>query len=230
MKLILLPGLDGTGILFKPFLAVASADIEPHVVAYPTQVPLGYDDLLPLVQRALPTTEPFVLLGESFGGPLALHIAAQCPHNLRGLILAGSFISCPVRFSPRWSTALIHPLPFRAFTSLVKLKAKLGLYATPEHYSLSVSAISQVAPEVFAHRVREIIRVDATAELRACPSPILYLQGERDLVVPNFNLERMLKVRGDIRVARIASSHMILKTQPAAALQAIRKFIDVECR
>jgi pimeloyl-[acyl-carrier protein] methyl ester esterase len=230
MKLVLLPGLDGTGVLFRPFIEILPPHIEPVVVAYPTQEPLGYEQLLPLVVGAMPKNEPFVLLGESFGGPLSLRIAAQSPDNLRGLILAGSFITCPYRAPPHWAASLIRPLPFRAFTSLVKLKAQLGMYATLEHFALSIEALSQVAPEVFAHRAREIMRVDVAAELRACPVPLLYLRGEQDRVVPNSSLKKILAVRDDVRVARIASSHMILKTQPIAALNAIEAFIKAECR
>jgi pimeloyl-[acyl-carrier protein] methyl ester esterase len=229
MKLVLLPGLDGTGVLFRPFIAVLPPQIEPLVVPYPTQEPLGYDQLLQLALDAMPKHEPFVLLGESFGGPLSLRIAAQRPHNLRALVLAGSFIKCPFLSPPHWATSLIHPLPFRAFTPLTKLMTRFGLYDTPEHSALSVEAISQVAPEVFAHRVREIMRVDVTSELHACPVPLLYLQGEHDLVVPASNLKRILQVRSDVRVTRIASSHMILKTQPLAAVNAIKAFIDAEC-
>jgi pimeloyl-ACP methyl ester carboxylesterase len=225
MKLVLLPGLDGTGVLFRPLLAALPASLTPVVISYPTRERLGYDELLNYVRDRLPR-EPFVLVGESFGGPLALRLAATLPTGLRGVVLAGSFVSCPVGFVPAWLHHLVQPWQFRAFPLFIKIKNRLGAYATSEHASLSTEAISQVAPEVFAHRVREIIRVDVASELQQCQVPVLYLQGEHDLIVPRANLERIQKLKPDVQVVRIRSSHMILKTQPAAAARAIADFVS----
>lgn len=62
---MLLPGMDGTGIFFEPLLRALPAELDAHVVAYPPAEPLGYDELLSVVESALPA-EPFVLMAESF--------------------------------------------------------------------------------------------------------------------------------------------------------------------
>lgn len=224
MKLVLLPGLDGTGVLFKPFLDVLPRNIEPIVISYPTQQPLGYDELFEWVRPHMPA-EPFVLVGESFGGPLALRIAAASPTGLRGVVLAGSFICCPYGWTPRWASSLVTPLPFRAVPYTIDLQSLLGMYDSTVHRDLSRQALSQVAPAVFAHRVREIIRVDAAQWLRDCRVPILYLQGTRDSVVPAANYTRIAAIRPDVLLARINSGHMIFKTQPHAALIAMQDFV-----
>lgn len=223
MKLVLLPGLDGTGVLFRPLLAALPPSIEPVVVTYPTQEPLGYEELLPLARAALPK-EPFVLLGESFGGPLSLRVAAAYPPGLRGLILCGTFLTCPFAWVPRWTRHAIVSFPFRLFSVYVRLYAALGLYECAEHYALAKEAVDQVAPAVWAHRVREIITVDATHDLRACQVPILYIQGLRDAVVGAANLRRIQAIRPDVHVARIDSGHMILKTRPRESAAAIEAF------
>jgi len=118
-------------------------------------------------------------LGESFGGPLSLRIAAEQPPGLKALILCGSFVSCPFEWVPAWTAHCIPAFPFRAFPLFARMKSRLGRYATKEHFALSLEALSQVAPHVFARRIREIIRVNVAQELRVCEIPILYLQGER---------------------------------------------------
>ena len=70
LALVLLPGLDGSGVMFRPLLGHVPPALRPVVVAYPPDKALGYEDLLPLVLDALPSSEPFVILGESFGGRL----------------------------------------------------------------------------------------------------------------------------------------------------------------
>lgn len=54
MNLILLPGMDGTGLLFEPLLEALPGWLEPKVIAYPGHEPLGYAELLPLIRRVRP--------------------------------------------------------------------------------------------------------------------------------------------------------------------------------
>ena len=73
MRLMLLPGMDGTGRLFGPLLRILPPGLEVTVFAYPPNRPCGYAELLPLVEStAVPEGGEFVVLGESFSGPLAL--------------------------------------------------------------------------------------------------------------------------------------------------------------
>jgi pimeloyl-ACP methyl ester carboxylesterase len=95
ITLILLPGLGGTGELFEPFLAALGSAVAVKVIRYPGDVALGYDALGRFVRAMLPEGEPFVLLGESFSGPIAISLAATGGTQLRGLILCCSFARNP---------------------------------------------------------------------------------------------------------------------------------------
>jgi pimeloyl-[acyl-carrier protein] methyl ester esterase len=83
-KLILLPGMDGTGELFKDLLAKLSGEFETEVVRYPTDRYLSYQQLKELVQISTPASAPYVLVAESFSTPLAVLCTAGRP-NLKGL-------------------------------------------------------------------------------------------------------------------------------------------------
>ncbi|HMA00429.1 MAG TPA: hypothetical protein VKP66_20995 [Steroidobacteraceae bacterium] len=80
--LLLLPGLDGTGKLFAAFLRALGPGVESRVVEYSPDEPLGYEELELRVRAALPRDRPYVLLGESFSGPIAMRIAASAPAGL----------------------------------------------------------------------------------------------------------------------------------------------------
>jgi len=41
MRLLLLPGTDGTGLLFEPLVKALPSCLTAHVVAYPPEQPLG---------------------------------------------------------------------------------------------------------------------------------------------------------------------------------------------
>src|SRR5262245_11899688 len=107
MHLLLLPGADGTGILFAPLLSALPPALQPLVVRYPPDQPLGYADLLPLVEEAVPASGDFLVLGESFSGPLALLLAARRPPGLRGVILCASFARNPLPGCTRWLRGLV---------------------------------------------------------------------------------------------------------------------------
>ena len=97
----MLPGLDGTEVLFRPFLAVLPPWVQPVFVEYPPRGPNGYADLLPLVRAAL-DGQPggAFVLAASFSGPLAVMLAAAEPARVRGLILSATFLRAPSRWLP----------------------------------------------------------------------------------------------------------------------------------
>jgi hypothetical protein len=72
-RIMLLPGLDGTGRLFKPFIKAAPPHLSPIPVALPPDL-LSYGELANRIAATLPN-DRFVLIAESYSGPLALAIA-----------------------------------------------------------------------------------------------------------------------------------------------------------
>jgi pimeloyl-ACP methyl ester carboxylesterase len=225
VSLVLLPSLDGSGVLFRPLIRCLSPELRPIVVAFPPDRMLGYEELLPLVLERLPASEPFVLLGESFSGPLALMAAATRPANLRGLILCASFIRSPIRFCPRILGFLARPAVFRLFPVLSRVKSMLRRGVNRELPALSAEALSQVRPAVLAHRVRAVLQVNVVEQLRACAVPVLYLLAGKDHVVRQHNVQEICAALPTVSVARIQSSHWLLQTCPDAGAQAIATFV-----
>lgn len=45
LKLVLLPGLDGTGLLFKPFVSALPSSAETLIITYPPDEKLSYKKL-----------------------------------------------------------------------------------------------------------------------------------------------------------------------------------------
>lgn len=103
LTLILLPGLDGTGRLFSRLAEQLPGELEPRVVALPTDRELGYAELVRHARDQLPQDRLFALLGESFSGPVALRLAAERPPGLVALVLVASFHRRPVAW---WGRAV----------------------------------------------------------------------------------------------------------------------------
>ncbi len=224
MTLVLLPGLDGTGVLMRPLVAALPAEPAPVVVTYPGDEVLGYDALLARVLAGLPRGRPFVLVGESYGGPLALRVAATRPEGLAGLVLCATFVRNPHPWLPGWTKHAVTPGLLRLFPKMSQAKMLLGGYSTPDLRALSAEALAKVRPEVLAARVRDVLAVDVAAELASCPVPVLYLRGTKDGVVPGWNARAIRRIRPSVEVVDLPAPHLVLQTQAAAAAAAITRF------
>ena len=221
---ILLPGLDGTGRLFEPFLARAPDTLDFQVLTYPTDRFLGYDALEARVRAALPTDRPFLLLGESFGGPLALRVAATAPPGLRGLVLASTFHRRPAATAISalrlLSPAYFHlPLPAHGVRLLLS-----GNDCTDELVRLVQAAVGSVKGAVMAARAKEAIRVDVTEELRSCPVPILFLGGKRDRLLRTALPIEVRALRADVEIRMLDAPHLALQTRPEEAMRLLVEF------
>ncbi|WP_305800844.1 hypothetical protein, partial [Thiolapillus sp.] len=83
--IVLLPGMDGTGILFEPLIQAFSSKVHPHIIDYSIDEALDYDQLAGYVRTKLPTNVPYTLIAESFSGPVGYEIACTPPPNLKHL-------------------------------------------------------------------------------------------------------------------------------------------------
>lgn len=224
--LILLPGLEGTGKLCAPLLAALPARYSATVVVYPSDAPLGYAELHALALKSLPKKRPFILFGESFGGPLALRLAATHPPGLQAVVLCATFISNPLppalgRWLPRARGAWFRFTP----PKFAVRRFVAGDDAAPEMVRTFQQTLRSVRPETLAHRVRELAAADAAPDLRNCRVPILYLQAQRDRLVRSHNARRILAVRPDVTVVSIDAPHLLLQTKPYAVVDALDAFL-----
>ncbi len=229
IRLILLPGLDGTGLLFGPLLHALSAEISITVIRYPGDQRLSYDELLGLVREQLPKDEPYLLLGESFSGPLAIRLAAESPPGLRGLILVATFVRKPVLWLPQWIGPWIPEFPFRLIPVWVQLRTLAAGKSSPEIRRLFKSALRQVSPRVLAFRVSAVLKVDVSETFRQITVPMLALAGRFDRTVPAHNLRLLQRLRSDIRVEMINSDHLVLQVEPDRAANIMIEFARSLC-
>ncbi len=167
-KLVLLPGMDGTGELFREFVDALPREFGPIIVRYPADRRLTYPGLLQWIQAACPQTGRFVLVAESYSTPLAIQLAATNPPNLAGIILCAGFASSPIRGSRRSICSLLAPALFRI--SLPEFAARRWLVGPDAPQSLVESvrtAIQSVPPEVLALRLRDVLTWDVRYRLLA---------------------------------------------------------------
>ncbi|TZG06232.1 MULTISPECIES: alpha/beta fold hydrolase [Comamonas] len=222
--LVLLPGMDGTGELFAPFVAALGKTTPVVVVSYPASgTRQTYTDLTELTTSALPPNGRLVLLGESFSGPIAISLAAAYPERVVGLVLCCSFVRNP-RPGLRWLGGLATmpvPLPPAPILNLMLL----GRFATPGLRVMLRSALAKVQTAVLRSRLRAVVSVDARAHAKAIDAPVLYLQGIRDRLVPQSSVADAKQCFRKIRVQAFDAPHCLLQAIPQEAAAAVADFV-----
>ncbi len=221
---LLLPGLDGTGRLFARFVAAADGALDLRVLSYPVDRYLAYPDLEELVRREVPSG-PFALLGESYGGPLALRVAARPPRGLVGVVLAASFHKRPAArmfraVSPLGPAFFRLPLPAHAVRLLLA-----GADAPDDLVEEVRDAVASVRGRVMAARAREALRVDATQLLRACAVPLLFLGGKHDRLLRSALPIEVRALRSDAEIRMLDGPHLVLQRCSAEAMGVVRDFL-----
>ena len=222
-RAILLPGIDGSGRLFGPLLAAGPRRIAPETVSFPPDQPLGYDALLDRVRAALPRGR-FLLVAESFSGPLAIRLAAERPRGLAGLVLAATFLHRPLH-------PLLHPIRglvgARLFGVAMPAALVRHFMAGPDAPDALVrevqAAVGATTAEVMALRAMEALRADVRAELGRVDAPILVLSPTRDRLIRADVGDEILALRPDADVVQLDAPHMILQRAPHACLANIEE-------
>ena len=218
--LVLLPGLDGSGELFGSFTAALLPELPPLLISYPRDQVLDYRELTDYVRARLPRGQPFVVLGESFSGPVAIALAASEP-DCAGLILAGSFARNPHSLlSGMQRFAALLPV----WPSLTPVIAPLLLGR--QRLPALRQVVAQVAPAVLRGRVHEVLTVDYSKQMTMVRVPVLYLQAAQDRVVPGSAARHLQALCPAMQVVSLPGPHLLLQTLPHQAADAVRAFCD----
>lgn len=223
--LVLLPGLDGTEIFFGPLLAHLPAWIEPIIVTYPSSGPHDYDGLLAVVERKVAHLLEFAVLGWSFGGPLALMLAARRPDAVKGIVLCASFVTSPRPRLARYTFALSPPV-IATVRAIRRMRFWIPGYADAAMRRAKALTWRNVQSKSLAPRARAALTVDARASLAQTRAPVLYLKSSVDEVIPHSRVAEVLELAPRTRVTEIPGRHMALFTNPVPAAAHIGKFMS----
>ena len=226
-SLILLPGLDGTEVFFRPLSASLPQWIHHKVICFPSVRGSEYADLLAIVRKEVSDISKFYVLGSSFAGPLALMLAKAEPDKVRGVILATTFVSPPRKLYTR--------LQFTAFTPTIwllracrRIPVWVARGSTDQLRLDKAETWRRVSAGIVAARIRALLNIDARQLLKDCPVPVLCIAGKSDGVVPRANVQEIVRVRPSARVHLIQGSHFALYTNPTAAAKGISEFLRTE--
>jgi pimeloyl-ACP methyl ester carboxylesterase len=224
VTLVLLPGLDGTDIFFGPLLAHLPPWIEPMIVTYPPSGPHTYEGLLAVVEQKVAPLRDFAVLGWSFGGPLALMLAARRPEAVSGLMLCASFVTSPRPQLARLTFALSPPV-IATVRAIRRMRFWIPGYADAAMREAKRRTWRNVRSRSLAPRARAALAVDARELLARMDAPILCLASSGDEVIPRSKLSELLAIAPRAKLAEMPGRHLALFTHPQHAAAHIARFL-----
>jgi pimeloyl-ACP methyl ester carboxylesterase len=188
--LIYIAGLDGTGeLLFKQKPALATSY---RVVTFRSRDggEFSYDDLTGDVAAIIEDIGETraTILGESFGGTVALSFALRYPEMVERLVIVNSFPRFRGRRRIRLGARLASSLPFSLTWFPRSAASLLGLYVdgvSPEDRRRFFAAIRTIKQESYARRLQLIAQLNLEQRLGEIQVPTLLLAGDRDLLIPS---------------------------------------------
>lgn len=222
MRVVILPGLDGTDLLLAPFIELAPPGCTVTIMPLPDDPTDDYESLTCALASRLLDFAPCHLVAESFSGPVGILLSARYPHAVDQLTLVASFAKSPAPwFAPwlPWSLLFLSPLPL-AVARYFFVAADHALAMRLRH------AVRQTSTATLVKRIHCVLNVDVSSELASLRCPVQYLRPTGDRLVPARAVRGILAANGNVVVHEIEGPHLILQTRPEQAWSAMT---DVGC-
>lgn len=222
MKIVLLPGMDGTGRLFAPLLNQIT-DHQCMVIALPQSGPQDYPTLANFVHDKLPDDD-FILIAESFSGPIAATIAQQNHSSLKGVIFIATFLTPPHVMLLK----LAQFLPIKWMSNLpgAHMMQKFLFFNKPVNLKLLIlfnEVIDTVPSQVLRDRLKSISLLK-TSDFN-CVVPSLYVSATEDKLVSADKIKDFQQRFTHLSVQKINGPHFIIQTCPEKCGQMIHNFV-----
>ena len=209
---VLVPGMDGTGQLFyrqRPLLmrsrCVTTYALRDSAADMQTLVA----DLAGVIETVAPADRRAIVIGESFGGTLAMSLALQRPDRVRALVVLNSF----AHFTPqirlhlaRWG---LRALPW-GMMPLVRRATAARLHSAHTHADeirQFFRLMRSTSREGYLNRLAILTRYDIRERLQELRMPTLFVAAELDHLVPSLTQAKFMSARIPGAAVRVLDGH-----------------------
>jgi len=195
--LVLVPGMDGTGQLFyrqTPSLSESFRTATYALRNNATTMDTLVDDLAGLIEAVAPETGRAVVVGESFGGALAMSFALARPEQVSALVVLNSFPYFAPRFRLRLARYGLALLPWGAM-SLIRRATAFRLHSAHTHREeirRFMELTAAASREGYLHRLQLLMSYDIRHRLHDLRPPVLFLAAEQDHLVPSLQQAELM--------------------------------------
>jgi pimeloyl-ACP methyl ester carboxylesterase len=209
---VLVPGLDGTGLLFYrqlPRLArtfrVASYALRDEA----TTMEVLVADLRDIVRAVAADEGRAIVVGESFGGALAMSLALAEPELVSELVILNSFPRIKTPLHLRVAIGALHLIPWGAM-SVVRRATAWRLHSRHTHkeeLDRFMQLTARASRQGYVNRLTILSKYDIRERLTSIAARTLFLAAEEDHLVPSVREARYMAARVPGAVMRVLAGH-----------------------
>ena len=209
---VMVPGMNGTGELF--YRQVPRLERSYRVTTYSLReeaesLDVLAADLAQIVDIVAPVERRATIIGESFGGAVALTFALRYPEHVGALVILNSFPYFAPQFRLQLAIAGLTVLPWGAMPLVRRLTA-FRLHSPHTHRAevkQFIKLTAHATREGYVNRLKLLRHFDVRDRLQDIRQPTLFLASENDHLVPAVAQARYMAERVPSSVMRILQGH-----------------------
>jgi pimeloyl-ACP methyl ester carboxylesterase len=210
--LVLVPGMDGTGDLFYrqvPSLAQSFRTATYALRSNATSMDALVDDLGRVIGSIAPDVGRAVVVGESFGGALAMSFALARPEQVSALVVLNSFPYFTPQFRLRLARYGLALLPWGAM-GLIRRATASRLHSAHTHREevrRFMELTAGASRDGYLNRLQLLMSYDIRDRLHELRPPALFLASEQDHLVPSVQQAQLMVSRVPNATLRVLHGH-----------------------
>ena len=198
-SLVLVPGLDGTALLFYRQIPLLAQRFEVTAFPLPDEPSHTMADLVEELSASIAerSSGPVVLCGESFGGALSLSFALAHPERVSGLVIVNSFPVIRTRLRLWLAPRVLLLLPWGSMAAMRRFtESRLhSPHTTPEDLREFHERAKAIGRRGYLRRLEILRSYDVRERLPEIQTPALFLAGDRDRLLPSVREARYMAAR-----------------------------------
>lgn len=209
---VLVPGLNGTGELF--YRQILSLGETCRVATYRLRddartMAMLADDLAEVIDKVAPVERRAIVIGESFGGAVALSLALRHPERVSALVIVNSFPRLDSQAKLRLAIAGAAILPWKAFGLMRRLSSwRLHSRQTPRsEIKRFIALTARASRRGYLNRLKLLREYDVRHRLHEVSCPTLFIAAEIDHLVPAVAQAQYMANRVSVSSMRVLSGH-----------------------
>jgi pimeloyl-ACP methyl ester carboxylesterase len=210
--LVLVPGMDGTGQLFYrqvPLLARSFRTVTYALRSDAHAMQTLVEDLGHVIEAVAPDTRRATIVGESFGGALAMSFALARPEAVSALVILNSFPYFAPQFRLRLARYGLGLIPWGAM-ALIRRATAFRLHSAHTHRDeirrfMEVTAAASRAG--YLRRLELLMAYDVRNRLHELRAPTLFLAADQDHLVPSVQQAKIMAACAPNATVRLLHGH-----------------------
>jgi pimeloyl-ACP methyl ester carboxylesterase len=222
VKLILIPGMDGTGLLFEPLIKLMNDDYDYEVICLNAFKNSSAAATLNIIEKAI-GDEEVIVIAESYSGHIAHQLSLNSNLDIKHIIYAASFLENP--------TILTY---FRCFLPLWLIRSDLlptkligrlffGKNKSPALVSLFLKALESVKDKELKSRLEDIRYLKLPLKISDIPST--YVLANQDYLIRKKCVDAFELYCSKFEYKEAIGGHFIVQSNPNYFIELIEKLI-----